>query len=87
MWKKPKIRGMKESMKLFKSLHPISTFNPFNGGIIELQQEFKEALDYPMDCLLKEGIKQMERQHLGLRLESPVIPFSKKMSKVKIGRA
>jgi hypothetical protein len=36
-WKKQTIRGVKENMKLFKSLHLISTFKSFNGGIIELQ--------------------------------------------------
>jgi hypothetical protein len=37
-----------------------------------------------MEYLLKEGIKQMARQHLGLRLETLDVPVSKKLFKVKI---
>jgi hypothetical protein len=84
MWKKPKIRGMKENMKRFKSSHPILTFKPFNRGIIQLQQEFKEAVADPSEYLLNEGIKQMAKQHLSLRLDGRDLPISKKMCKVKI---
>jgi hypothetical protein len=48
-----------------------------------LQEEFTEARENSLKYLMKEGITQMTRQHLGVRLDSQEVK-AKKKSKIKI---
>jgi hypothetical protein len=84
MWKNFRTRGSKEHLNLFDASPPISFYKPFNTGVIALQEEFMEARENPMKCLLEERIKQMRRQHLGVRPEGRDLEVKKKITKVKI---
>jgi hypothetical protein len=59
MWKKNRIRGSREGMKLFRSTNIISKVRPFNKGILKLQKEFNEALRNSLKYVMKEGIRHL----------------------------
>jgi hypothetical protein len=91
IWKKMKKRGTTEGLKLFRSTFTVSTVKPFNQGILKLQEDSEEATKPPLDYVLREGIKQLSWQHLGLKLnESDVHKFAntqwndRKLSRVRI---
>jgi hypothetical protein len=73
MWKRNRKRVSNEGLKLIRPSYTISKVKPFNKGILKLQEDFNEALKDPQAYVLREKIKQLSWQLLGMKLEEDEI--------------